>query len=314
MSYVEIRNIYKSFEKTDALANVSFDIKEGDRFGLIGPNGAGKTTLIDIMTGIVREDSGSVTIDGNVIPNNLVEVRSQIGYVPQEIALMEHLNAKNNLEYFGGLYGLSGKLLKERIAEALEVVGLSDTNKKKVKEFSGGMKRRLNIAAAVLHRPKFLILDEPTVGVDPQSRNKIFEFIIQLNKEQGTTILYTSHYMEEVEALSNTVFILDEGEQVAYGTQAEIKSMVQEELKWVLEVNLKQGEGFGQRVEINVPGIIQVTEENTEYHLVVDSEVFKSNDLLAFLQAENTEFVSLAKQDISLEDAFLQLTGKTLRD
>lgn len=314
MSYVEIKNIYKTFKKKEALSNVSFDIKEGDRFGLIGPNGAGKTTLIDIMTGIIHADSGDVTIDSNTIPNNLVGIREQIGFVPQEIALLEALDAKSNLEYFGGLYGLSGKVLKERITESLATVGLSDVGKKKVKEFSGGMKRRLNVAAAVLHRPKFLILDEPTVGVDPQSRNHIFEFILNMNKEYGTTILYTSHYMEEVEAICNRVFILDEGKQVAYGTQAEIKALVQDKVKWRLETALKKDEAFNNRLSTEVPGISQVTEENTEYHLLVDPDIFNSHDLLAFLREEDVEIVSLAKEQISLEEAFLELTGKRLRD
>lgn len=314
MSYVEIKNIYKTFKKKEALANVSFEIKEGERFGLIGPNGAGKTTLIDIMTGILHADSGTVTIDANTIPNNLVDIREQIGFVPQEIALLEALDAKSNLEYFGGLYGLSGKVLKERITESLATVGLSDVGKKKVKEFSGGMKRRLNVAAAVLHRPKFLILDEPTVGVDPQSRNHIFEFILNMNKEYGTTILYTSHYMEEVEAICNRVFILDEGKQVAYGTQAEIKALVQDKVKWRLETAMKKDEAFNNRLSTEVPGISQVTEENTEYHLLVDPDIFNSHDLLAFLREEDVEIVSLAKEQISLEEAFLELTGKRLRD
>ena len=314
MSYIEIENIYKSFDKKTVLSNVSLSIETGDRFGLIGPNGAGKTTLIDIITAIIGADSGTVTVNGDTIPHNLVEIRKQIGFVPQEIALLDSLNARNNLEYFGGLYGLSGTLLKERIDEALKAVGLEDTGKKKVNKFSGGMKRRLNIACAILHHPKFLILDEPTVGVDPQSRNKIFEFILEMNEKHNTTILYTSHYMEEVENLCNKIFIIDEGKEIAYGSKEEIKSLVQDNIKWVLEVSNIQSSNFTDKLSNMVNGVLQVSEDNNSYHLVVDSESFRSNDLLNFLQEENIEFISLSKEEISLEEAFLQLTGKTLRD
>ncbi|MEG2935898.1 MAG: ABC transporter ATP-binding protein, partial [Clostridium sp.] len=201
MGIIEVQNVTKRFNDKLVLDNISYDVKEGEIFGFIGPNGAGKSTLINIMTNLLVPDSGTIKICGFDILRDTIKAKECIGYVPQDLALMEDLNAFDNLEFFGALYGLKGKELKERIAEALKVTGLEDTKKQKVKKFSGGMKRRLNIAAAILHHPKVLILDEPTVGVDPQSRNHIFTFVKNICKEWGTTVIYTSHYMEEVEAI-----------------------------------------------------------------------------------------------------------------
>ncbi|MBG9987383.1 ABC transporter ATP-binding protein [Aerococcaceae bacterium DSM 111176] len=312
MSQVNIENIFKAFGKEQVLKNITFEIGEGERFGLIGPNGAGKSTLIDILTGLQRADEGSIMIDGMQVPQDISKIRAQLGLVPQEIALIPELHAKANLEYFGGLYGLSGNTLKERINESLEAVGLTDTNKKAVKSFSGGMQRRLNIAAAILHRPKLLILDEPTVGVDPQSRNKIFEFIKEMNERYGTTVLYTSHYMEEIEALCERVYILDQGQQVAYGTQEEIKMLVQDTVKWQIEV-LGADLTFSDKIQ-GLQGVEQVITEENKYHLIVDPTQFKSAELTELIHQESVELVSLGRDELSLEEAFLQLTGKSLRD
>ena len=222
---IEIKDVTKSYGRHKVLQNVSFEIMEGELFGLLGPNGAGKSTLIDILTGIQSMDSGEIFINGKSIKTDKVEIRKQLGLVPQDIALLEELNAVDNLEYFGGLYGLAGAELKSQIEKLLEVAGLTDKKKEKVKNYSGGMKRRLNIAVAMLHNPSILILDEPTVGVDAQSRQHIFDYIQSL-AEQGTTILYTSHYMEEIETLCKRVFTLDLGEEVAYGTKEEVKKLV----------------------------------------------------------------------------------------
>lgn len=313
MSYVEIRNVYKSYEENQVLENVSFEIESGERFGLIGPNGAGKSTLIDSMTGLTPLNSGEIYIDGLSVPQDIVKIREQIGLVPQEIALIQELNAPSNLEYFGGLYGLSGKKLKTRIEEALEVVGLSEQRKKAVKHFSGGMQRRLNIAAGILHRPKFLILDEPTVGVDPQSRNKIFEFIKYMNEEYNTTVLYTSHYMEEVEALCERLFILDDGQQIGYGNPEEIKLLVQDNVKWLIEVD-QLPIGIEESLQQTLSGVEQVLIEKNQIHLIVDPLAFKTQELMQFLTTNQLELTTLQKEDLSLEEAFLQLTGKTLRD
>ena len=313
MSYVEINNIYKSYGKDQVLNNVSFSIESGECFGLIGPNGAGKSTLIDIITGLEPFNSGEISVGDNSVPKELEKVRQQIGLVPQEIALMQELNAKANLEYFGGLYGLSGKLLKERIEEALEVVGLTEHTKKAVKTFSGGMQRRLNIAAAILHHPQFLILDEPTVGVDPQSRNKIFEFIKYMNREYGTTVLYTSHYMEEVEALCDRLFILDAGQRIGYGTQEEIKQLVQDTVKWHIELEQSPLD-FAVTLSTDLKGVQQVVNDNNAFHLIVDPVEFTTKELMNLINGHNLELTTLSKEALSLEEAFLQLTGKTLRD
>lgn len=313
MSYVDIQHLYKNYGDQQVLNNVSFEIEKGELFGLIGPNGAGKSTLIDVMTGLTPLNSGEVMIDHKNVPTDIVSIREQIGLVPQEIALMQELNAPANLEYFGGLYGLSGQTLKDRIQEALEIVGLENQKKKAVKTFSGGMQRRLNIAAGILHRPQFLILDEPTVGVDPQSRNKIFEFIKYMNEEYKTTVLYTSHYMEEVEALCDRLFILDNGEQVGYGSQEEIKQMVQDHVKWLIEVE-QLPLGIEEDLQNQLQGIEQVVVENNQIHVIVDPLEFKTQELMHFITTQQMELLTLRKEELSLEEAFLQLTGKTLRD
>lgn len=313
MSYVEINNIYKKYGNQQVLENVSFEIERGERFGLIGPNGAGKSTLIDVMTGLTPLNSGEVVVDGKKVPNDIVKIREQIGLVPQDIALMKELNAPSNLEYFGGLYGLSGKKLKSRIEEALEIVGLENQQKKPVKTFSGGMQRRLNIAAGILHRPQLLILDEPTVGVDPQSRNKIFEFIKYMNEEYKTTVLYTSHYMEEVEALCDRLFILDNGERVGYGSQKEIKQMVQDNVKWLIEVEQLPLD-IEDKLHAQLKGVLQIILENNTIHLIVDPIEFNTQQLMHVIADNQLELLTLNKEELSLEEAFLQLTGKKLRD
>ncbi|MGY4105703.1 ABC transporter ATP-binding protein [Ignavigranum ruoffiae] len=313
MSQVQINNIFKRYGKQEVLSNVSLMIESGERFGLIGPNGAGKSTLIDILTGLVAADSGDIYVDGLELKKNLVQIRQNIGLVPQEIALLEDVDARSNLEYFGVLYGLSGKVLRTRIDEALEVTGLTDHLKKATKTFSGGMKRRLNIAAAILHHPKLLILDEPTVGVDPQSRNKIFEFVKFMNENYQTTVLYTSHYMEEIEALTERLFILDQGKQVAYGTQDEIKAMVQDTVKWRLEL-AKAPSDLAENLQAKIAGIEQLQAEFNRFDLVVDPSQFKVSALIDFIHDRHLELIALAKVELSLEEAFLQLTGKRLRD
>lgn len=313
MSYIEVKNVFKKFGKREVLNNVSMTIEEGERFGLIGPNGAGKSTLIDILTGLTPMDSGTVLIDGMDIQKDTTKIRQQLGLVPQELALLEQINAKDNLEYFGSLYNLDRVTLKQRIEEALDVTGLNDHLKKPVKTFSGGMKRRLNIAAAMLHHPKFLILDEPTVGVDPQSRNKIFEFVKFMNESYGTTVLYTSHYMEEIENLTQRLFILDQGKQIAYGSQEEIKAMVQDTVKWIVECEDIPSQ-VKTKISQQVTGIQHLHQDLNRLELIVDPSVFDSNKLFHTISQEGLELTSLYKETLSLEEAFLQLTGKTLRD
>ena len=309
---IEIKDVTKSYGRQKVLQNVSFEIMEGELFGLLGPNGAGKSTLIDILTGIQSMDSGEIFINGKSIKTDKVEIRKHLGLVPQDIALLEELNAVDNLEYFGGLYGLAGAELKNQIEKLLAVAGLTDKKKEKVKNYSGGMKRRLNIAVAMLHNPSILILDEPTVGVDAQSRQHIFDYIQSL-AEQGTTILYTSHYMEEIEALCKRVFILDLGEEVAYGTKEEVKKLVGHTQTVALTLD-RVPAGFDEVLKNSENGIQFVTVDGQDVELTIDQTIFSMMKLIEQVEQAQLVIKSVNVKETTLEEAFLQLTGKTLRD
>jgi ABC-2 type transport system ATP-binding protein len=312
MSLIEINNVTKRFDDKLVLDNINLKIEEGEIFGLLGPNGAGKSTLINILTGLIESNSGDVEIGGYTFKKDPIKVKEQIGLVPQEIALMESVTAYDNLEFFGSLYGLKGKLLKERIGEALEVAGLVDRKHDKVKKYSGGMKRRLNMAAAIMHKPRILIMDEPTVGVDPQSRNHIFEFTKKLNKENKTTVIYTSHYMEEVEYLCNNLLILDEGKEVAAGSQSRVKAMVSDKTKLVL--NLKEYKAETVLKIKAIKGCIECNEENGLINLMVDEKVFEVANILKLVQEDKIKLKGINFEEPTLEEVFLSLTGKRLRD
>ena len=311
MSIIKVKNISKRFNDKLVLDNISYEVKEGEIFGFIGPNGAGKSTLINIMTSLLTPDNGTIEICGYDILTEPIKAKECMGYVPQELALMEDLNAYDNLEFFGALYGLKGKLLKERIAEALKVTGLEETRKQKVKKFSGGMKRRLNIAVSILHHPKVLILDEPTVGVDPQSRNHIFSFIKNICKEWGTTVIYTSHYMEEIEELCKRVFIIDLGKEVSYGDREEIKASVFSNNKVIIETQEISGETIMKLKDVE--GIDKVSDKDNVLTLTIDSK-FKLASVLSLLEKESVNIKKISYEESKLEDVFLSLTGKTLRD
>lgn len=312
MSYIEIKNITKRFSDKLVLDNVSFSVEQGSIFGLIGPNGAGKSTLINIMTGLWDANGGEVKIGGFDSKKDPLEMKALIGVVPQEIALMELASAYDNLEFFGTLYGLKGKMLKERINEALELTGLTNKKKEIIKKYSGGMKRRINIAAAIMHHPKVLIMDEPTVGIDPQSRNHIFEFAQKLNKENNTTIIYTSHYMEEVEHLCDKLFIMDNGREVASGSKETIKAMVSDSSKLLLRLG-----AYDKQLLIELGrlrGINDSCEEDNVIKLQLDKDIFKLQELVALLEEHKVNIASISFEEPSLEEAFLKLTGKKLRD
>ncbi|MDO4432875.1 MAG: ABC transporter ATP-binding protein [Aerococcaceae bacterium] len=312
MTYVTVSNIEKRYDTQPVLQQINFTIEKGERFGLIGPNGAGKSTLIDIMTGLKKADKGNVMIDGKSIRQHAILIREKLGVVPQELALIEELNAIDNLSYFGGMYGLSGKLLKERIDEVLHAAGLYEKRKDKVKTYSGGMKRRLNIVASLLHKPEFLILDEPTVGVDPQSRQHIFDFLMKLNAE-GMTILYISHYMEEVEALCDRLLVLDLGKEVAYGTKSDVKSLVSRVNKVTLTLD-RLPQQIAEQLIASENGIQQVETHMTTLHLLVNQYEFSMMKLIAFFDKTESVIKSISVDELSLEEVFLQLTGKKLRD
>jgi ABC-2 type transport system ATP-binding protein len=280
---LRLQNVTKLFDKKTVVNNLSLHVRQGEIFGLLGPNGAGKTTTINMIIGALQPESGSIKINGNGNPGDQ-SIKRLIGIVPQTIALYELLTAQQNLSFFGKLYGLNGQLLTDRIQHALQLVNLTERRNDTVKKYSGGMKRRLNIATALLHRPSLLILDEPTVGVDPQSRNAIFESIIALKKE-GCTILLTSHHIEEAQKLCDSVGIMDEGKLVAMDTVQKLISNFGG--KSTLTIETSKGQ---TKIETDEPvkEIIRINEEET--------------------------IVSLQMESPSLEKAFLNITGKHLRD
>jgi ABC-2 type transport system ATP-binding protein len=225
MNFIEIKALTKSFGDLKAVDNVSFEVNENELFGLLGPNGAGKSTLISMVSTLLKPDSGDILVNGWSLSDKQMEVKKIIGLVPQEIALYPTLTAKENLFFWGRMYGLGGKLLKERVDEALEIAGLADRQKDRIDSYSGGMKRRINIAAALLHHPKVLIMDEPTVGIDPQSRNHILETVLKLNKE-NMTVIYTSSLHGGVEFLCTRIAIMDHGKVIAAGSKSELRKLI----------------------------------------------------------------------------------------
>ncbi len=314
MSYIEIKNLTKRFNDNLALDNVSFNIEKGEIFGLLGPNGAGKSTLINIMCGLLKGSNGDILIDSNSVQKNSLKTKEYIGYVPQEIVLHQKLSLVDNLKYWGEMYGLKGKLLKERMEEALELTGLKERKKDKVKTFSGGMKRRLNIACAIMHHPKILIMDEPTVGIDPQSRNHILEFTKKMNKEYGTTIIYTSHYMEEVEQICNEIAIIDMGNVIANGTKKEIKRLVSNESN--IEVSI---EVFNESVVLNLKQTKGIKdcfydEKSKTLYVAVIEDGYSMEDIMKELMKSKVKIKSISIIEPNLEAVFLSLTGKKLRD
>ncbi|GAB6992065.1 ABC transporter ATP-binding protein [Paenibacillus pini] len=302
---LEVSHLRKTYAKKQALQDVTFSLKAGTSFGFLGPNGAGKSTTMKILTGIIKADSGSVKLFGQELTTDADAVSKYIGYVPQEITLYEKLSAYDNLEFFGQTYGVRGKELKQRIQEVLTQTGLLDRAKDEISTFSGGMKRRINIAAALLHRPKLLILDEPTVGIDPQSRNHIFEMIRELNRE-GVTIIYSTHYMEEVEVLCDEVAIMDQGMIKAMGPLGELLDRYGDNAIY-LEVNGLQ----------ELPPLEHVTSTRKEGSgWVLETERMNSvmQHLLQLASTHSWDVKQLTVVRPSLEHVFLRVTGTQLRD
>lgn len=310
MSMVHIKNIVKRYGNHLALGHVDINIYEGEILGLMGPNGAGKTTLIHSLAGLIGIDSGEIEVFGKIQKGNILEMKRQIGLVTQDIAVFEDLTARENLEFFGGIYGLKGMVLKRSVDETLEFVGLTEYAKKLPTKFSGGMRRRLNIACALVHKPRFLIMDEPTVGIDPQSRNHILENVKELNR-QGTTILYTSHYMEEVQNIASRVVIMDQGHVIAQGSIDELVEKIQHEEKIRLEV-AEPSEILLEKFR-KIDGVKQVSQQGKEIKII--SSVGTGNlDRVLSLAKEAGGVLSVSAERPNLEDVFLTLTGKQLRD
>ena len=308
---LETKDLRKSFGDRAAVDGVSFSVGESESYGLLGPNGAGKTTTISIVCGLLRRDSGDVLVAGQPLTEKSVKSKAAIGYVPQEIALYEDLSGVENLKFFGRLYGISGKELEERTNLSLELVGLSERGRDRVSKYSGGMKRRLNIAAGLLHRPKLLILDEPTVGVDPQSRNAILENVEAL-KGEGLAVLYTTHYMEEAERLCDRVGIIDQGKIIAEGTRRElVQSLAQKD-----RVSITAHGDLEKAVRAcrELDGIEEVTHTEDGLELLCfDGRRLLSN-ILDTVNRSGAEVIGVEILEPDLEAVFLNLTGKALRD
>jgi ABC-2 type transport system ATP-binding protein len=312
-SILEVINLVKKYGDFTAVDGISFDIREGEIFSLLGPNGAGKTTTISMLSTLFVPTSGEATIGGHSVTKETMTVRDMIGVVPQELALYDDLTARENLVFWGQMYGLSGKALKTRVDEVLKQIGLTDRAKNRVKTFSGGMKRRVNIGVGLLHKPRLLFMDEPTVGIDPQSRRAILDSVKALNR-QGMTVLYTTHYMEEAEELSDRVGIIDHGKMIAIGTQAELNRQVGETDTLILHIDENQNgealvDGVRQirkvlKVHIIDNAVVVITPEAEEIMVPV---ITKANEL-------GVKIRSVDIQESNLEAVFLSLTGRALRD
>lgn len=311
MSILKIRNLVKKYNNVPAVDNISLDIQEGEIFGLLGPNGAGKSTTINAICGLVRTDLGEITVDGIDLRSGSTEAKKKLGLVPQEIAVFDNLTARENVEFFGKLAGLKGSLLKERTDEALEFTGLTEKQKGMPKAFSGGMKRRLNIACALTHHPRIIIMDEPTVGIDPQSRNHILESVRKLNR-MGSTIIYTSHYMEEVEAVCGRIAIMDHGRIVAEGTRDELRSSLQQEDRILIDVS-DAGPGCVSEIK-SLPAVRDVQSRDGGLVIKASNTQLILQDILFILSRNGARIKGIDVVEPDLETVFLSLTGRMLRD
>ncbi len=319
---VSVADIQKRYGTFEAVKGVTFDIFPGEIFGLLGPNGAGKTTTISMIAGILPPSDGKITVTGENAGGGSLAVKRAVGVTPQELAIYPRLTARENLDFFGRLYGLTGEPLAKRVEEMLELVGLTERGDAKAEDYSGGMKRRLNLASGLMHSPKVFLLDEPTVGVDPQSRNHIFEGVKRLNA-QGLTVLYTSHYMEEVEALCNRVGIMDSGKLVACDTVSNLISQLggavielEIEAPAALETLLAELRG---ELPLKSAEFIPVRGEDEETAFgILRLRAGQPNQVLAgvinLLTRYGTSLHTLNIKEPNLEDVFLKLTGKSLRD
>jgi ABC-2 type transport system ATP-binding protein len=302
-------DLVKRFDDLVAVGGVSFSIAEGETFGLLGPNGAGKTTAISMIAGLLERDGGTVTVDGEQISTRSTRGKSAIGLVPQDLAIYPDLTATENLRFFGRLYGLDSEALDRRIEEVLEVIGLRDRAEDLTKEFSGGMKRRLNIGIGLLHRPRLLILDEPTVGVDPQSRNAILESVENLSGE-GMAVLYTTHYMEEAERLCDRVAIIDEGKIKAEGTRRQLVSMVGQKDRVTITGDVERA---GDAVR-DVTGVSEVSAGDHHLDILAENAGALLPEILARVTSAGATITGVEVVEPNLEAVFLHLTGKALRD
>jgi ABC-2 type transport system ATP-binding protein len=329
---VETFDLAKTYHGTDgvevqAVKGISLQIHKGEIFSLLGPNGAGKTTTISMISGLLEPTRGDATIGGYSILKQPLEAKKLLGVVPQEVALYPSLSARQNLDFFGKLYGLGGSELAGRVDEVLDFVGLKDRQKEKVDAFSGGMKRRLNVGVGLLHRPQLVYMDEPTVGIDPQSRRRILDQVMQLRDEYGMTVLYTTHLMEEAQELSDRVGIIDHGDIIALGTQGELIQLVGEEDQLVFKVGDQPvDDALLARLQSEVPGVTQAqydppgaegeNKTNVGGLLLIHAKRGRKAlpEIIQLTEHAGLEIQSVEVREPDLEAVFLNLTGRALRD
>lgn len=313
-SILRAQDLHKQFDKVHAVRGISFVIKQGEIFSLLGPNGAGKTTTISMLSCLLAPTEGDAWVDGHSVRTAANEVKQAIGVVPQEIALYPDLSARENLVFWGRMYGMGGAALKQRIDEVLDIVGLSDRAKEKIETYSGGMKRRINIAVGLLHQPKVLYMDEPTVGIDPQSRRRILDTVLDLNK-RGLTVLYTTHYMEEAAEISDRIGIVDQGKLIALGTQTELTHTVGELDTLRVGVNAVDLDAAALLPALEAaPGVRRATLDGDMLIVQVEDANAALSDVVARLDKAGVKVLSLRVEEPNLEAVFLNLTGRALRD
>ena len=309
MKMLEIKKLYKDYGNHVAVDGIDLKIQKGQIYGILGPNGAGKSTTIGMICGLVKKTSGEVIYEEET--NKIRKWKENIGIVPQDFALYWDLTAEENISFFCSLYGFKGQDLKDRTTKTLAFVGLTDVRSKKASEFSGGMKRRLNIGCAIAHSPKLIIMDEPTVGIDPQSRNHILESVLKL-RDEGATIIYTSHYMQEVDDICDRIAIIDKGHIIAEGTSNELKNLVEDKNTLNITVT-KKVNGLEDKLK-EVTGVEKVIFSDNEYKISTLKSSNLISNLVAVISVNGGDIKNIVNEEPSLETVFLALTGKNLRE
>ena len=306
---LHVHEVIKRFGSTLALDCCNLSVQKGEVIGLLGPNGAGKTTCIRSIIGLIGIDEGSISVFGMNQDGKNKDIRSRIGYVTQEITIYEDMSARDNLAFFASLYGMSRAEIADRVDEVAHIIGLEGRLNEKSKNYSGGMKRRLNIGCALMHKPELIIMDEPTVGIDPQSRAFILRFVKEL-AQKGSTIIYTSHYIEEVEAVASRIYIMDSGHIIAEGTLPQLIARIQGD--HIIEVEVRIGSEEKKKQLQAIGEVKEVVLENNRYRIVVPGGIPILDKILLTLSDQS--LVSINTKQPNLEDVFLTLTGKQLRD
>ena len=308
---IVIRDLHKRFGDVQAVRGISLEVEQGEIFSLLGPNGAGKSTTLSMLSCLLEPTSGDALVMGHSIVREPAAVKAAIGVVPQEVALYPDLSARENLTFWGKMYGLRGAALKSRVDEVLELIGLADRQKERVGKFSGGMKRRVNIGIALLHRPQVLYMDEPTVGIDPQTRRNILDSVLELNR-QGMTVLYTTHYMEEAQELSHHIAIMDQGKVIAYGTHPELVQIVGGQDRITLTINAESARVLESWR--TTEGVTQLSAEDSTITLLVNDSNLVLPRLFEAAGRAGARITTVEIQEPNLEAVFLHLTGRALRD